>query len=95
MIGKRFRSLPFIFANDNYTLRSPASGKAVFSQIKRTLKEISQAPADTSFLFLILLIFILYFLFCFIRLAFLCKNNRSSIRRLFKIIQTNRPAQAN
>lgn len=21
MIGKRFRSLPFIFANDNYTLR--------------------------------------------------------------------------
>ena len=22
MIGKRFRSLPFIFANDNYTLRS-------------------------------------------------------------------------
>ena len=23
MIGKRFRSLPFIFANDNYTLRFP------------------------------------------------------------------------
>ena len=23
MIGKRFRSLPFIFANDNYTLRLP------------------------------------------------------------------------
>ena len=23
MIGKRFRSLPFIFANDNYTLSSP------------------------------------------------------------------------
>ena len=22
MIGKRFRSLPFIFANDNYTLRT-------------------------------------------------------------------------
>lgn len=25
MIGKRFRSLPFIFANDNYTLRSRKS----------------------------------------------------------------------
>ena len=28
MIGKRFRSLPFIFANDNYTLReSGGAGK--------------------------------------------------------------------
>ncbi len=28
MIGKRFRSLPFIFANDNYTLRSVIMPKA-------------------------------------------------------------------
>lgn len=27
MIGKRFRSLPFIFANDNYTLRDNADAK--------------------------------------------------------------------
>lgn len=30
MIGKRFRSLPFIFANDNYTLRFSPDYSAIY-----------------------------------------------------------------
>ena len=36
MIGKRFRSLPFIFANDNYTLRN-ISFIGIFSIVRGIL----------------------------------------------------------
>jgi len=38
MIGKRFRSLPFIFANDNYTLR--------FTGARGTVENAATATAD-------------------------------------------------
>ena len=40
MIGKRFRSLPFIFANDNYTLRPKYRKKKLFAQLKLDVREI-------------------------------------------------------
>ena len=35
MIGKRFRSLPFIFANENYTLRGKCDKLILLSIIKQ------------------------------------------------------------
>ena len=40
MIGKRFRSLPFIFANDNYTLSPKYRRKVFFNEKKEAIREI-------------------------------------------------------
>ena len=41
MIGKRFRSLPFIFANDNYTLSSEGDSSVVAEHIRRIRTKIA------------------------------------------------------
>ena len=42
MIGKRFRSLPFIFANDNYTLRSIADTRILLGEREEGVRELKR-----------------------------------------------------
>ena len=62
MIGKRFRSLPFIFANDNYTLSSPPPNRQTDANrriSRHTAPKAARAfcTADGFSLYIILLFF--------------------------------------
>ena len=50
MIGKRFRSLPFIFANDNYTLRILNSRKFIHLSERIPYAETASAFITRNFL---------------------------------------------
>ena len=43
MIGKRFRSLPFIFANDNYTLSLPPQETGTGAALQKAQAETTRA----------------------------------------------------